>query len=67
MKHPSTPVPCPRCGKQIEHRKSGCPHCGYHGYIPMTEEEIKRVRRTLYPIFAVAAALAILVIWLISK
>ena len=67
MKHPSTPVPCPRCGKQIEHRKSGCLHCGYHGYVPMTEEEIKRVRRTLYPIFAVAAALAILAIWLISK
>ena len=67
MKQNYTPIPCPRCGKDIESRKSGCPHCGYSGYIPMTEEEIKRVRRILYPIFATGAAIAILVIWLLGR
>lgn len=59
MKQNSTPIPCPRCGKEVESRKNGCPHCGYSGYIPMTEEEIKRTKLILYPIFAVVAILAL--------
>ncbi len=57
---------CPRCGKPLENRKGACPHCGYAGYIPMSEAEIKRTKLILYPIFAVLAILIILVFWLIK-
>ena len=58
---------CPRCGKALDDRKSSCPHCGYTGYVPMSEAQIKRTKLILYPIFAVVAALIMLVIWLMSK
>ena len=57
-------IRCPRCGKEIQNRKSPCPHCGYHGYIPMSEAQIKRTKRILYPIFAVVAILIVLFFWL---
>ncbi len=60
-------IRCPRCGNAMTDRKSTCPHCGYTGYIPMSEAQIKRTKRILYPIFAVAAALVILAVWLTSK
>lgn len=60
-------IRCPRCGNAMTDRKSTCPHCGYTGYIPMSEAQIKRTKRILYPIFAIAAALVILAVWLTSK
>ena len=60
-------INCPRCGKPMDDRKSPCPHCGYHGYVPMTEAQIKRIKLILYPVFAVAAALVILAVWLMSR
>lgn len=60
-------INCPRCGKPMDDRKSPCPHCGYHGYVPMTEAQIKRTKLILYPVFAVAAALVILAVWMMSR
>ena len=67
MSNHNDTVRCPRCGKEMTDRKSPCPHCGYQGYVPMSEAQIKRTKRILYPIFAAVAALVILVIWLMSK
>ena len=67
MSRLSDHIQCPRCGKEMTDRKSPCPHCGYHGYVPMSEEQIKRTKRILYPIFAVAAVLIILAVWLLGK
>ncbi len=60
-------IRCPRCGKPLDDRKTPCPHCGYAGYVPMSEAQIKRTKRILYPIFAVAAVLIILAVWLLGK
>lgn len=67
MSHPNDQIRCPRCGKEMTDRKSSCPHCGYYGYVPMSEAQIKRTKLILYPIFAVVAALVILAVWMISK
>lgn len=67
MSNRNDQIRCPRCGNAMTDRKSPCPHCGYAGYIPMSEAQIKRTKRILYPIFAVAAALVILAVWLTSK
>ena len=60
-------ITCPRCGKALESRKDPCPFCNYAGYIPMSEAQIKRTKRILYPIFALAAALIVLALWLLGK
>ncbi len=60
-------VRCPKCQKPLESRRGACPHCGYHGYIPMSEAEIKRTKLILYPIFVVVAALVILAVWLMGR
>ena len=60
-------ITCPRCGKSLESRNPPCPFCHYTGYIPMSEAQIKRTKRILYPIFAIAAVLAIAAIWLLGK
>ena len=67
MRQEQDTVTCPRCGKALESRKAPCPFCNYSGYIPMSEAQIKRTKRILYPIFAVAAALIILALWLLGK
>lgn len=64
MKQTSNQISCPRCGKPLENRHSACPHCGYDGYIPMSEAQIKRIKLILSPI---AIVLAILAIFLIPK
>jgi len=61
------PIKCPKCGAELDGRKGGCQQCGYSGYIPMSDEEIKRTKLILYPVFAVLAAIVILAIWLLSK
>lgn len=52
---------CPSCRKFVRSRKEPCPYCGYHGYIPMTEGETRRIRWIL---FAVLLALALAVYFL---
>lgn len=61
------PIKCPKCGAMLKSRKGGCAQCGYSGYIPMSDREIKRTKLILYPVFAVLAAIVILAIWLLSK
>ena len=61
------PIKCPKCGAILENRRGACPHCGYSGYIPMSDEEIKRTKLILYPAFALVAALVIIAIWLLGK
>ncbi len=67
MSNKNDNVRCPRCGKEMTDRRSPCPHCGYYGYIPMSEAQIKKTKLILYPIFAVAAALVIFAVWLMGK
>ena len=55
-------IRCPRCGKSLEKRRGACPHCGYDGYVPMSEAEIRRTKLILYPIAIILAILAILII-----
>ena len=55
-------IRCPRCQKPLENRRDACPHCGYHGYIPMSEAEIKKTKLILYPIAILLAILAILLV-----
>ncbi len=64
MKQTSNQIQCPRCGKLLEDRHGACPYCGYDGYIPMSEAQIKKIKLILYPI---AIVLAILAIFLIPK
>ncbi len=56
-------INCPRCGKPLEDRKSPCPHCGYAGYIPMSEAQIKKTKLILYPVFAIIAIFIIIFFW----
>ena len=46
---------CPRCGNKISHRKDPCPHCGYHGYVPMSPKETLKIRMILFAILLVVA------------
>ena len=62
MKQTSNQISCPRCGKPLESRRGACPYCGYDGYIPMSEAQIKKIKLILYPIAIVLAALAIFLI-----
>lgn len=55
-------IRCPRCGTVLEKRKGACPHCGYDGYIPMSEAQIRKIKLILYPVFIVLALLAILLV-----
>jgi uncharacterized OB-fold protein len=47
---------CPACHKLVTSRKETCKHCGYTGYIPMSEVETKRIRRVLFVIILIGAA-----------
>lgn len=49
------PYLCPNCRKPLGNRKEPCPHCGYHGYIPMAEGETRRVRWILFFLLLVLA------------
>lgn len=62
MKQTSNQISCPRCGKPLESRHGPCPHCGYDGYIPMSEAQIKKIKLILYPVAILLAALAIFLI-----
>lgn len=66
MANQNDQISCPRCGKALEDRK-GCPHCGYHGYIPMSDAQIKRTKLILYPIAVAVAAVVILILYLAGK
>jgi uncharacterized paraquat-inducible protein A len=58
---PDDAVRCPRCNARLADRKSGCPRCGYQGYVPMSKAETARIRRILFPVLlAVAAAVFLL-------
>ena len=51
---------CPACKRMLYSRKEACPHCNYSGYIPMSDEEIKRIRRILFWII-LAIAIAVFI------
>lgn len=46
---------CPACHKLVTSRKETCKHCGYTGYIPMSEVETKRIRSVLFIIILIVA------------
>ena len=50
---------CPKCGAAVGD-VTMCPSCGYRGYMPMSENKIRRTRLILYPIVLVIALLVYL-------
>jgi hypothetical protein len=61
---PSYPYKCPRCYKALSSRKEPCKHCGFNGYIPLSEAEIKKTR---FIMFFVILALAIIAYVIVSR
>ena len=58
VKHPESfpkPYQCPSCHQSLSSRKEPCKHCGYKGYIPMGDEEIKKTRIILFIIILFTA------------
>lgn len=51
----SKPYQCPKCHQSLSSRKEPCKHCGYTGYIPMSEAETKRIRAVLFVVILVIA------------
>lgn len=51
---------CPKCGAELESRKSICQNCGYKGYVPLSNAQSKKIRRILFVVFG-AVAVAILI------
>jgi len=49
------PYQCPSCHQSLSSRKEPCKHCGYKGYIPMGDDEIKKTRIVLFVIILVIA------------
>ncbi len=49
-------IRCPRCSHVLKERH-GCPYCGYHGYIPMSQKQTRRIRLILFPIVIVIAVI----------
>jgi rubrerythrin len=52
---------CPKCNNPMSSREEECPCCHYKGYVPMSDDETKRVRTILFFII-LAIALAVMVI-----
>ncbi len=46
---------CPSCHKLISSRKHPCKYCGYSGYIPISEQQTKKIRMVLFIVILVAA------------
>lgn len=51
----SKPYRCPNCNRALASRKEECKYCGYKGYIPISDEQRKRIRLVLTIIFLIAA------------
>jgi uncharacterized paraquat-inducible protein A len=51
---------CPKCHSKLANRTDKCPRCGYQGYIPMSENETKKIRWILFVIILIAAILVYL-------
>ena len=51
----SRPFKCPACHKALSSRKEPCKYCGYKGYIPMSDEQIKKTRFVLFIVILVIA------------
>jgi hypothetical protein len=49
------PYACPACHRLLASRKKPCKHCGYAGYIPMSDAEIKRIRTILFVVLFIVA------------
>ncbi len=46
---------CPKCHEKLKNRKDPCPRCGYQGYIPLSEQQTKKIRLVLFVIFLIIA------------
>lgn len=53
---------CPQCNRELDNRHDPCPFCKYHGYIPMSEQETKKIRFILFWIILVVAIILFLVL-----
>jgi uncharacterized paraquat-inducible protein A len=51
----SKPYRCPNCNRALASRKEECKHCGYKGYIPISDDQRKRIRLVLTVVFLIAA------------
>ena len=51
----SKPFQCPSCHQSLSSRKEPCKHCGYKGYIPLSDDQIKRTRLVLFIVLSIIA------------
>lgn len=51
---------CPKCRSEVANRKNGCSSCGYRGYIPMNEKEMKKIRWILFVVFSIVFILYVI-------
>ena len=56
----SDEVRCPQCGYRFPAARQ-CPRCGYSGYIPMSEQQTKRIRWILFPVLQVIAVIVLVI------
>ena len=52
---------CPKCGAELETRKTRCPRCGYEGYVPLSDAQSKKIRWILFAVLGVIAVA--LLVW----
>ncbi|MFA7076466.1 MAG: hypothetical protein WC152_07380 [Candidatus Izemoplasmatales bacterium] len=57
----SKPYRCPSCHRPLASRKEPCKHCGYKGYIPLSDEQIKKTKFVLFFVI-LAAAIAVYIL-----
>lgn len=56
----SKPYQCPMCHKSLSSRKEPCKYCGYKGYIPMGDDEIKKTRLILFVVIFIVAIIILI-------
>lgn len=57
----SKPYQCPMCHKSLSSRKEPCKYCGYKGYIPMGDDEIKKTRIILFVVILIIALVILMI------
>lgn len=64
-------VECPHCGEGVLDHMTKCPHCGGElkpkGYQPLTDQQLKKIKRITFAIGMVIAVAVLLVYFLVIK
>ena len=64
-------VQCPHCGKPVLDHMTKCSHCGGklepRGYTPLTDKQIKKIKRITFSVGMVIAVAVLLLYFLVLK